>query len=214
MTFADIPPHLRRELVIAHDPEPAEIARTFTEAELEEAAALSSKKGREERLVSRYAAKRLLAQWTGSPPREIEIFADERRPRCRVAGTIQLPHLSLSHSGGWGAALASGTSAGVDIEVARSIDPRAFKFFLSDDELPLLEQLGANAAVKLWSAKEAAWKISNPLTVRKIVIVEVEQWIGRSRLRYRAPEDEGSIELFETGPLVVAVARSMKTPKA
>jgi len=210
MIFAEIPPHLRRELSILREADPDDLANNFTSAELEEIATLSSKKGREERIVSRAAAKNLLSVWANVEPRKVEIFSEDRRPRVRVAGRSNPPHLSLSHSGGWGAALVSGSASGVDIELLRAIDPRAFKFYLRDEELPLLERLGPNAPVRMWSAKEAAWKISNPLTVKKIAIDSIEHWGTRIRLRYHSPDDEGTVELFETGPLVVAIARSAK----
>jgi len=208
MIAAAIPPHLRRELSIIRELAPERLSSTFTAAELEEIALLSSKKGREERITSRAAAKILLAPWMGVLEKDVEIFSEDRRPRCRIAGVTDLPHLSLSHSGGWGAALVSGTRSGIDIELIRAIDPRAFKFYLRDDEIALLDRLGRNAAVRMWSAKEAAWKISNPITVKKISIERIDQWGSRILLRYRSPDDEGMIELFETGPLVVAVARS------
>lgn len=209
MIEATVLPHLRRQLVIVRDPSDSEIAEQLSDGEREAAALLRSQKGREERLVSRVAAKIAFDRFASILCKEIEIVSDDRRPRCvRTPAAAPVPFLSISHSHGWGAALVAGVPCGVDIEMIRSIDARARKFYLNDDELPLLRHLGEDASVLLWSAKEAAWKVTNPETVKKVSLTFVSLNEHRLLLQYRSGDQRGRVEVFRAGNLAVAVAFS------
>lgn len=207
MIEASVLPHLRRQLVIVRAPSQHEIDALLSPAERNDAAGLRSQKGRDERLVSRVAAKVALERFAAIRCTEIEIVSDDRRPRCvPQQPSDPVPFLSISHSHGWGAAVVASVPCGVDVEVIRAIDARAHKFYLNDDELALLRELGDDAGVLLWSAKEAAWKITNPVTVKHVSLTFGSLNEHRLVLAYRTGDQRGRVEVFRSANLAVAVA--------
>lgn len=145
-------------------------------AELERLAGITVARRRDDWLLGRWAAKQLLRGWlhraTGAAPdpRELTILSDpDGAPRVELGAAlcaVQPPRLSISHSGGRAlCALAAGPAAlGADIE---RVEPRGAGFaedYFTPAELALLGAAPAGAsdalATAIWSAKEAALKLS------------------------------------------------------
>ena len=77
----------------------------------------------------------------------------------------RIPHArySLTHSRGIAVAAfgAGPRSIGIDLELRRGVDPRAARFFLTDEEssgLPRAAQRCSQELLRLWTAKEALFK--------------------------------------------------------
>ena len=121
---------------------------------------------RTEWLAGRLAAKRLLLQELAVAPLSWSVGRDGVAPSCDGLG---LPNtlLSLSHSGGWGAATLSDLrtegSAGVDIQCIRPVHPRlCVRVFTPDERAQITARFGVEDSTEgmllLWALKEAAIK--------------------------------------------------------
>ena len=121
---------------------------------------------RAEWLAGRLAAKRLLLEELGIAPLSWSVERDGVAPS--FAG-LTLPDtlLSLSHSGGWGAATLSDVSAegsaGIDIQRIRPVHPGlCARVFTSGEREQIAAHFGtedsADGMLLLWALKEAAIK--------------------------------------------------------
>jgi phosphopantetheinyl transferase (holo-ACP synthase) len=109
-------------------------------------------------------------------------------------------HVSFSHSGKYGAAAIDVKPVGVDVEVIRTIPESAWRFFLNDDELAMMQGCSiANRLLHFWSAKEAVWKQrgGSVPTLKKL------------RLRFLSETAAGlrfqQVETFAIGEIVAAL---------
>ena len=140
-----------RALVLrdVHRPE-----RWFRDDEMAVADAFNLPKRRNEWLLSRVAAKKLaLEQGYAHDPLDIAIDVTRLR-----AGDREF-RVSLSHSGGFGAAAIDAGPVGIDIETPRVLREGTAHLFLTDLEIAQMRRCRiANALLHFWSAKEAAWK--------------------------------------------------------
>jgi phosphopantetheinyl transferase len=128
--------------------------RWFRADEMAVADAFKLPKRRNEWLLSRVAAKKL-AMELGYAHDPLAITIDLTRMR---AGGREL-RVSLSHSGGYGAAAIDVQPVGIDIETPRVVRPQTAHFFLTDLEIAQMHRCRIdNALLHFWSAKEAAWK--------------------------------------------------------
>jgi phosphopantetheinyl transferase (holo-ACP synthase) len=68
-------------------------------------------------------------------------------------------HVSFSHSGDYGAAAVGDEPVGIDIEALRDLREHAAHFFLTDDEIRVMQRCSIpNRLLHFWCAKEALWK--------------------------------------------------------
>ncbi len=136
---------------------------------------------RTEWLAGRLAAKRLLRDELGTLPLS---WAVERDGVAPALGGLHLPdtRLSLSHSGGWGAATLSDLraegSAGIDIQRIRPVHPGlCARVFSPDEREQIAAHFGAeNSAdgmLLLWALKEAAIKARRLPWVQSLQSIEV-----------------------------------------
>lgn len=137
-------------------------------------------KRRTEWLGGRLAAKAAAAWWSGraAPPAMTEdAWQDWRvennpsgKPEIHFSGNgafPALPQISISHSGGWAAAIAADAPCGLDIQAQTPSVQRVAERFATDEERQRLTVLPAFAALDetarltlLWAAKEALRKVS------------------------------------------------------
>ncbi|QHV94351.1 4'-phosphopantetheinyl transferase family protein [Spirosoma endbachense] len=120
-------------------------------------------------------------------------------------------HISLSHTGGWAAAVLHRTRpVGIDIEPIRDQFRRVVPRVLSEDEIIHAAGEPGRLAV-YWCAKEALYKLygKRQLTFRDHLFIEpfadnAEHLIGHVRL----PDHKAqlTIRCFQTGPGLLAVA--------
>jgi 4'-phosphopantetheinyl transferase len=120
-------------------------------------------------------------------------------------------HVSLSHTGGWAAAVLHRTRpVGIDIEPIRDQFRRVVPRVLSEDEIAHAAGEPGRLAV-YWCAKEALYKLygKRQLTFRDHLFIEpfadnAEHLIGHVRL----PDHKAqlTIRCFQTGPGLLAVA--------
>jgi 4'-phosphopantetheinyl transferase len=160
-------------LVQTHDDcPPAE--RFLGRAERERLAGIAVAKRRGDWLLGRWTAKQLLRAWlrraTGAAPvpAELAILSDpDGAPRVEYSGpTAARLRLSISHAGGRAfCALAAGAGPiGADIERVEARGPAFAADYFTPAELALLGTAPAESydavATAIWSAKEAALKLS------------------------------------------------------
>ncbi|WP_394351058.1 4'-phosphopantetheinyl transferase family protein [Spirosoma arboris] len=120
-------------------------------------------------------------------------------------------HISLSHTGGWAAAvLHRSRPVGIDIEPIRDQFRRVVPRVLSADEIAHADN-NPNRLAVYWCAKEALYKLygKRQLTFREHLHVEpfidnAEQLIGHVRLPDH--EEQLTIRCFQVGPGLLAVA--------
>lgn len=127
----------------------------LTPAEEAALAAFPTDKRRRDWLAGRVAAKRALSKASGRPARECAVEPDALG-RPKAAGldvSLSITHCEL---GGAAAALAGG-QVGVDWEPVRPLSARAIELFAGPEELA--GQDGDEAAIRLWTLKEAALKL-------------------------------------------------------
>lgn len=127
----------------------------LTASEQAALAAFPTEKRRRDWLAGRVAAKRALSRASGRPPRECAVEPDAAG-RPKAAGldvSLSITHCEL---GGAAAALEGGL-VGVDWEPVRPLSSRAIELFAAPDELA--GQAGDEAAIRLWTLKEAALKL-------------------------------------------------------
>ena len=108
--------------------------------------------------------------------------------------------VSFSHSGPYGAAAIDVRPVGIDVEVVRDVPESAWRFFLNDDELAMMQRCAiAHRLLHFWSAKEAVWKQhggSVPTLKRVRLRLESE---GASGLRFQ------NVETVAVGDFVAAL---------
>jgi len=118
-------------------------------------------------LAARLALKKIARRLSGgdslTPPNALNTVASDGRPVCPVtAGPDRF--CSVSHDSRFAVAVAADAPIGIDVE---EISPRAFRgrsIFMNEDELKLIHECGMSAedaALRVWSAKEAAGKAFN-----------------------------------------------------
>lgn len=139
----------------------------------------------------------------------VDGFAREKRRLEWMLSRIALqqlpaaPHVSFSHSGGYGAAAVGQAPVGIDVEVVRPVDERASRLFLSDEEQIALRQCTLpHRLLHFWAAKEAAWKQRGGATptLRQISLELREE--RADGLRF------DRVETFASGELVMALTRA------
>ena len=107
----------------------------FTEDELTTVRRFPLEKRRREWMLSRIAEKQLR--------------------RSGAAGN----HVSFSHSADYGAAAVGNDPIGIDVEALRDLREHAAHFFLTDDEIRVMEGCSIpHRLLHFWCAKEALWK--------------------------------------------------------
>ncbi|MEM1093326.1 MAG: 4'-phosphopantetheinyl transferase superfamily protein [Bacteroidota bacterium] len=136
----------------------------ISEVERKRIGTFGSEKRRREHLLGRVALRQLVAEHTGTLPREVNL-------RVPKGGWVEVDvspcWLSVSHSGTHAFAALATHPVGVDIEVRRTVRDDLHRFLLHPDEywfLDYWEQArGGNGSyddtlVRLWSIKEAVLK--------------------------------------------------------
>jgi phosphopantetheinyl transferase len=116
-------------------------------------------------LSARLALKRLSRMLSGDGDRraahEIEtVAADGRAPQCPLADGTR-PFCSVSHDHRFTVAVAAARPVGVDVEPLSEKPLKAMHLYMDGDEAALVDrspQDPAGAALRVWSAKEAAAK--------------------------------------------------------
>ena len=107
----------------------------FSEEELALARSFRLEKRRNEWMLSRIAEKELR--------------------RLGAAGEC----VSFSHSGAYGGAAVGSQPVGIDVEAMRDLRESAAHFFLTDDEIEVMESCTIpKRLLHFWCAKEALWK--------------------------------------------------------
>ncbi|MCP3953054.1 MAG: 4'-phosphopantetheinyl transferase superfamily protein [Desulfobacterales bacterium] len=116
--------------------------------------------------AARLALKRLIRELSDPTPRrspgEINtVQANSPKPACPVAGLSKPPFCSLSHDGRFAVAVTSEKPVGIDVEqiTAKALHNR--RLFMDESEAALTKDFAegeAAAALRVWSAKEAAAK--------------------------------------------------------
>jgi len=152
MRRASIPEAWQQRALVLRDVHRPE--RWFRDDEMAVANAFKLPKRRNEWLLSRVAAKKLaLEQGYAHDPLAIAIDLTRLR-----AGGREF-RVSLSHSGGYGAAAIDTQPVGIDIEMPRVLREGTAHLFLTDLETAQMHRCRIqNALLHFWSAKEAAWK--------------------------------------------------------
>lgn len=135
----------------------------------------------------------------GVPP---ELWINGRRSRF---------HLSISHSHELAAAAIAPEPIGVDIQMRRTIDSRATRFFLQDEERLLIGTGGEDVLLELWGAKEAALKATGVRLYRDVSLQKISD-SDVEAFHYRAGSTEGRAETVWLGEreVVLAVARATR----
>ena len=152
MRRAAIPESWQRRALVLRDVHRPD--RWFREDEMAVANAFKLPKRRNEWLLGRVAAKKLAIE-LGYAHDPLAIAIDVTRMRI---GDREL-RVSLSHSGGYGAAAIDVQPVGIDVETPRVVRPGTAHLFLTDLEIALMHRCHIdNALLHFWSAKEAAWK--------------------------------------------------------
>jgi len=111
--------------------------------------------------ASRVAAK-LLAVELGlcTSPIECAIPTHSERPKAFLSGGPSNLVVSISHSGGAGAAAFDRGPVGIDLQEIQHVHPRTTKYFLNDEEHEIVDDPNLDSPlIHLWSAKEAVWKV-------------------------------------------------------
>jgi phosphopantetheinyl transferase len=116
-------------------------------------------------LSARLVLKRLSRMLSGDgdrrPSREIETVAgDGRAPQCPLADGTR-PHCTVSHDRRFTVAVAADDPVGVDVEPLSDMPLKATHLFMDSHEQAMVDHspLGAaDAALRVWSTKEAAAK--------------------------------------------------------
>lgn len=132
-------------------------------------------------------------------------------PELFINGSRSRLHLSISHSHELAAAAIAREPIGVDIQMRRTIDSRATRFFLQDEERDLIGAGGEDVLLELWGAKEAALKATGvrlyrDVSLQKVIEGDIEAF------HYRAGATEGLAETVWLGEreVVLAVARARR----
>ena len=158
----------------------------LTPTEMNIFAGWNSEKRRSEWLAGRLAAKKLLREELGIGPLDWQVGRDGVAP---VIAGCDLPRaaLSLSHSGGLGAATVSDIhaegSAGIDIQRIRPVHPGlCARVFTLNERRQIAAQFGSedspDGMLLLWSLKEAAIKARREAWSRSLQSISVR--LGRS----------------------------------
>lgn len=188
MNPIDLPSHLASIVCIVGMDELPDTSEWLTRVELDEAESIRLDRRRNEWLLGRIAAKRLAMDLDlCRTPMECAVPGRGVRPRLQIHGRPSDLYLSISHSGELAAAAISRNPVGVDIQKRRSIDARAIRFFLRDDEIARFEHSSEDLLLDLWSAKEAALKASGVALYRDVSLHE------------RRDDGEGAVFSFGVG---------------
>jgi 4'-phosphopantetheinyl transferase len=142
----------------------AEAEASLSSSEADQLRGLKVEKRRRDWLLGRLAAKRAAAGLLGDarPLTRLAVEASpEGAPRMRDADTgAPGPAISISHSTGCAAALASYEPAGVDLEALQPMPAGAERYYLSPSERQWLAEVpwGPHGELAAWALKEAAYK--------------------------------------------------------
>jgi 4'-phosphopantetheinyl transferase len=190
---------------ITEDEPTLQASLLLTTPEQEDLAGISHPAQRVEWLACRVAIRQLIeAQGL--------VYAGLHKDEFGKPHLIGTPwHISLSHTGGWAAAVLHRTRpVGIDIEPIRDQFRRVVPRVLSEDEIAHAAGEPGRLAV-YWCAKEALYKLygKRQLTFRDHLFIEpfadnAEHLIGHVRL----PDHKAqlTIRCFQTGPGLLAVA--------
>jgi 4'-phosphopantetheinyl transferase len=190
---------------ITEDEPTLQASLLLTTPEQEDLAGISHPAQRVEWLACRVAIRQLIeAQGL--------VYAGLHKDEFGKPHLIGTPwHVSLSHTGGWAAAVLHRTRpVGIDIEPIRDQFRRVVPRVLSEDEIAHAAGEPGRLAV-YWCAKEALYKLygKRQLTFRDHLFIEpfadnAEHLIGHVRL----PDHKAqlTIRCFQTGPGLLAVA--------
>ena len=113
-------------------------------------------KRQHEWLAGRIAAKRSVAELTGSSPRDIEILQDDHASRPYI--TVPGIHIGISHSFEVALGAAAPHAIGVDIELVRPLPAELIEYAFVAGELDPVGT-GSAAIVQLWTMKESFVKM-------------------------------------------------------
>lgn len=198
MRRLSVPRKWSRAVALVDSLEPADLIPGvyFTGEELGHAPHFSLPQRRDEWLAARVAAK-LLAVELGicARPADCRIARSGRAPEIALADGIAPVSLSISHSRGKGAAAIMQRSVGVDLEGIRPIEPRVERFFLHPEESAMRAGLTLpDAALHLWSAKEAALKASGCNAFKDLVLTLVSGSVNGVELEFRWGHVSGVVE--------------------
>jgi 4'-phosphopantetheinyl transferase superfamily/4'-phosphopantetheinyl transferase N-terminal domain len=142
------------------------------------------------------------------PWAEVEIYPrGDGRPFCRHADGLSHP-VSISHSGGWAAALVSCSAAGVGIDIeASSFRARALPEMFGPPELSQLA--GGEGARRRWTLKETYGKLTGRGVLghpRDFVTLENEGRLWLALARREANPGAVFLASAEKGRLSISVA--------
>lgn len=206
MMRIEIPARYSRSVCVAADMRPEDTERFFARDELSALRKFRTAKRREEWGLSRIAAKLLaIDRQLCSDPKRCSVPPTDARPQLLVDAQPSPLFVSISHSGGRGAAAIDAAPIGIDLEKVRPIHRKALKLFLTEEEIAILETLEIeNAALHFWCAKEAAWKLQTGVqTLKKVHLHEVMQQGGRLLMRFTGIP-EGEVDSFVLDPMFIA----------
>lgn len=213
--FVEIPAAWSLIARIVAEVDQGAIAEFLDAEELREIALLRAVHRQHERAASRVAAKSIaLERGVVDRPARIRFTKAEERPIVTIDGTDRSLFVSFSHSAGVGAAALSDTPVGLDLEHERSIDPRATKFFLCDDELVSARASRVeNALLHWWCAKEAAFKMATGFTTLLRVPLALERETSTGLvLRGPGRARVETVRLSDTLVAALAIAGASGTP--
>lgn len=132
----------------------------LTAGEMERWQSFASARRRMDWLAGRLAVKRLLLETWNITPQECVVGSDGTAPLVLLA-SLRGINLSLSHSGGWGAASWADTArdgtVGLDIQQVRPVHPCLAARVLTEAEQAQAAVSGEKV-VLFWALKEAAIK--------------------------------------------------------
>ncbi|MEB3328767.1 MAG: 4'-phosphopantetheinyl transferase superfamily protein [Candidatus Sericytochromatia bacterium] len=140
-----------------------EAEAVLTAAEAERLRELRVEKRRRDWLLGRLAAKQAAAGLLGPRPLaglQVEVTPGGAPRLHHAESGAPGPAISISHSGGCAAALASHEPVGVDLEALQPMPAGAARYYLSEVERAWLAERpwGPHSELIAWALKEAAYK--------------------------------------------------------
>lgn len=146
-----------------------------------------------------------------------QLYGADAKLLHHTSGAPYLPqhidrHISISHTEEW---LAIGTDLlplGIDIEQIGVQVLRVRARFVSSKEEQLLQTLPTSLALHLlWSAKEAAYKLLNPIDGSllgfQLSEITIDSKVGQMILCHTSTNTSISVHLYWTDSFVLAIAR-------
>lgn len=206
-----VPPRWEHAIAIVDGLTSEDIERGmfFTPDEIATVPEFAIPQRRNEWFAARLAAKLLAVDrgWCASP-NECRVERIDRAPKLvRRDGTAYDVSLSLAHSRGTGAAALLPKSVGVDLEGVRTIHDRVERYFLHPEEIEMRKRLVLpDAALHLWSAKEAALKAAGCALLKDLTLSVSGMHYEGVAGTFRWGSVEGEVETERYGDFVLALA--------